>query len=93
MEFKNILEENGGNISHFDEGIAGCPNCDNYFRYMTPEFINTHKCPHCGSEFLIDARIYQDEYELSGLSYQDEYERSGLSYEEYMEMFYGFDFK
>ena len=79
---KNILEENGGNISHFDEGIAGCPNCDNYFRYMTPEFINTHKCPHCGSEFLIGARIYQDEYELSG-----------LSYEEYMEMFYGFDFK
>ena len=56
---KNICRDNGGDITHVDYGVVGCPSCSNYFHYLTPNFIDTHRCPHCGAHFEITAKIYQ----------------------------------
>ena len=53
---KNICRDNGGNITYVDYGIAGCPSCSNYFHYLTPGFIDTHRCPHFGAHFEITAK-------------------------------------
>ena len=73
-----VCAENGADTGYIDEGIAQCPGCMNYFHYLTRDFMETHKCPHCGAHFSFTATIYQDEWD-----------REGLSYDEYMETYYG----
>ena len=70
-DLENICRDNGGDISYVEDGIVGCPSCSNYFHYLTPDFINTHRCPHCGAHFEINANIYHDEWDLEGLSYEE----------------------
>ena len=76
-----ICGDNGGDINYIDNGVVQCPKCSSYFHYLTPEFINTQDCPHCGVHFNFTARIYSTEEDLEG-----------LSYEEYMEQFYDVKF-
>jgi predicted amidophosphoribosyltransferase len=68
---KSVCRDNGGDIQYADDGVVGCPQCSNYFHYLTPEFIDTQRCPHCGVYFNFDATIYQDESDLEGLPYED----------------------
>ena len=77
-DVRDICMDNGGDASYIGDGIAGCPGCFNYFHYLTPEFMNARKCPHCGAHFRIDARIFQDEWD-----------QAGLPYDEYMATYYG----
>ncbi len=75
---KRICHDNGGDIEFADEGVVGCPECFNYFHYLTSDFIDTQRCPHCGVHFDFSATIYLDEWDYYG-----------LSYDEYMEQYYG----
>ena len=76
-----ICEDNEGDTQYLDDGVVQCPKCSSYFHYLTPEFISTQDCPHCGVHFNFKARIYSTEEDLEG-----------LSYEEYMEQFYDVKF-
>ena len=75
---RDICMENGGDASYIDDGIAGCPGCSNYFHYLTSDFMDTQKCPHCGAHFSFTATIFQDEWDFAG-----------IPYDEYMETYYG----
>ncbi len=70
--------DNGGDVSYYDEGIVGCPECSNYFHYLTSDFMDTQRCPHCGAHFSFTATIFQDEWDYAG-----------IPYDEYMETYYG----
>ncbi|MDO5832884.1 MAG: zinc ribbon domain-containing protein [Methanobrevibacter sp.] len=74
----DVCRDNGADISHIDEGIAQCPQCQNYFHYLTPDFMDSQKCPHCGVHFDFNATIFQDEWDYAG-----------IPYDEYMETYYG----
>lgn len=42
---RNVLDvcrDNGADISYIDDGIACCPECLNYFHYLTPDFIGQY---------------------------------------------------
>lgn len=74
-EFKSgvwaACKKNGGDLSYFYDGVVGCPNCSNYFHYMTHEFIDTRRCPHCGMHFDFAAHIYEDEWDVDGITYDE----------------------
>lgn len=54
-EVKSICRDKGGDVQFADEGVVSCPNCSNYFHYLTQDFVDTQKCPHCGTQFMFDA--------------------------------------
>ena len=56
-QVKKFLRENRGDLSHFNESIVGCPECLNYFNYLSSEFVHTRRCPHCGIKFDVDVLI------------------------------------
>ena len=74
----DVCMDSGGDAGYINEGIAGCPGCGNYFHYLTPEFMETQRCPHCGAHFSFTATIFQDEWDYAG-----------IPYDEYMETYYG----
>lgn len=76
----DICQSNGGDARYADSGIVSCPECSNYFHYLTHDFIATQRCPHCGVHFDFNAVIYHDEWDYEG-----------LSYEEYIDQFYDID--
>jgi len=38
---------------------------------MTHEFIDTRRCPHCGMHFDFAAHIYEDEWDVDGITYDE----------------------
>ena len=51
---KNICLDHEADLSYFHAGIIECPECSNYFHYFTSDFLASHRCPHCGVNFIID---------------------------------------
>ena len=78
---ENICREHGGDINYIDDGILGCPECSNYFHYLTQDFLDDHRCPHCGTHFEINAS-----FEFTPPHYVDDWDQYGISYDEWMDM-------
>lgn len=70
---KQICYDYGGDIKYATDGIVSCPECSNYFHYLTSDFINAQRCPHCGVYFNFDATIYEDEWDYLGISYEEQF--------------------
>ena len=51
FQFKEFCRQNNIDLNSFDEGMVKCPQCSDYFSFISPHFIKTHNCPHCGGEF------------------------------------------
>ena len=54
LEFMKFAGENNIDTTHFNIGLVKCPECSDFFSFISPHFIINRSCPHCSFEFNLN---------------------------------------
>lgn len=53
-EFRRLCDDKNIEI-FFDVGMVRCPECSDFFSFISSDFLKDYDCPHCGFKFDLDS--------------------------------------